>query len=380
MIDIHIAEDIKSGRQVGIDEVTGGKKCNCICNSCGGELCAKKGKSNKHHFAHADKSKKDCDYSFWVSVRSLARQIIQESTLVTMKSNLTPFGFIRPINKKVSASWKNFTFDMLLETFNEKIYLNFITNENSYARNRDYTSASKKYFNEILLLEIDLRATASNQKHIASYVKRVIFEYQYLKFFFGAEKYYKKYIHKEVYEKKSFSGTSSYSNIITNYSHRQTNKKEQKIKPIANKQVKSSQKNICHININEEKILLWIKGIRKDFSPVKELERLSFKEDEITSEDINTTYAMISFFKNINQMNIELRGPEKIIATCEKLYCVRYKRELYFFSEIANNFIMYTVDEIDTLYLLKRIYDNSQRVNIISYINEYLNEIENSLG
>jgi len=66
---------------VDIYEVERGKSCNCICPSCRTPLIARHGDSNTWHFAHAHKgvykkTKKECEYSFYLSVRLMARQLI----------------------------------------------------------------------------------------------------------------------------------------------------------------------------------------------------------------------------------------------------------------------------------------------------------------
>ena len=74
-IEMHIAHDKNSKKLMGIDKVEKGKKCDCICVSCRGELIAKQGEYNQWHFSHFHNSEKDCDYSFWVVCRDLAKQI-----------------------------------------------------------------------------------------------------------------------------------------------------------------------------------------------------------------------------------------------------------------------------------------------------------------
>ena len=66
---------------VDIYDVERGKNCACICPSCRTPLIARHGDSNTWHFAHAhkgvyDKTKKECEYSFFLSVRLMARQLI----------------------------------------------------------------------------------------------------------------------------------------------------------------------------------------------------------------------------------------------------------------------------------------------------------------
>ena len=74
-IEMHIAIHEPTGKLIGIDKADKGKNCQCHCVSCKGELVAKQGETNQWHFAHYHNSKKECDYSFWVVCRDLAKQI-----------------------------------------------------------------------------------------------------------------------------------------------------------------------------------------------------------------------------------------------------------------------------------------------------------------
>jgi hypothetical protein len=72
---------------VDVADVELGKKCNCICPSCRTPLIARKGNIKIWHFAHASKNvyettERECDYSFYLSVRLMARQLI--STKLTL--------------------------------------------------------------------------------------------------------------------------------------------------------------------------------------------------------------------------------------------------------------------------------------------------------
>lgn len=70
----------KNKSLVDVHDVPRGRKCGCICPSCHTPLIARKGNEKKWHFAHAsrkiDATDKECDYSFFVSVRMMAKQII----------------------------------------------------------------------------------------------------------------------------------------------------------------------------------------------------------------------------------------------------------------------------------------------------------------
>jgi hypothetical protein len=75
-------QDIESGGFVDVGNVPNGDKCGCICPSCKTLLTARHGEKNEWHFAHKVKkshnsTKVPCDFSFYVSVRMMIRQISQ---------------------------------------------------------------------------------------------------------------------------------------------------------------------------------------------------------------------------------------------------------------------------------------------------------------
>lgn len=70
-------------RFVGVGDVAAGLACGCICPSCKSRLIARKGAIKVWHFAHASRAdgqqtETDCDYSWAVSVRLMARQLVSD--------------------------------------------------------------------------------------------------------------------------------------------------------------------------------------------------------------------------------------------------------------------------------------------------------------
>ena len=66
---------------VGVDEVLAGRACGCICPSCGSRLLARRGLQRAWHFAHEPRAEGQttlctCDFSWAVSVRQMARQLL----------------------------------------------------------------------------------------------------------------------------------------------------------------------------------------------------------------------------------------------------------------------------------------------------------------
>ncbi|WP_087021603.1 competence protein CoiA family protein [Thaumasiovibrio subtropicus] len=76
---------------VDVHEVPRGRKSGCICPSCKTPLTARQGDVNEWHFAHAtkavnDKTEKECEYSFPVSVRLMLHQLLQGQLDITLPS------------------------------------------------------------------------------------------------------------------------------------------------------------------------------------------------------------------------------------------------------------------------------------------------------
>lgn len=66
---------------VDVYDVPNGKQSGCVCPSCQTPLEARQGDINVWHFAHSskkvyEKTKNECEYSFYLSVRLMARQLI----------------------------------------------------------------------------------------------------------------------------------------------------------------------------------------------------------------------------------------------------------------------------------------------------------------
>mgnify|MGYP001445142676 CR=1 FL=1 len=84
MSKIPFALQLATNEYVGVHDIERGTKCGCICPSCKTPLSARKGDVNAWHFSHAtrgtaDKTHKDCEFSFFVSVTQMAKQIFVES-------------------------------------------------------------------------------------------------------------------------------------------------------------------------------------------------------------------------------------------------------------------------------------------------------------
>lgn len=82
---------VSDQQYVDVVDVSKGKLCGCICPSCKMPLQARQGKINQWHFSHSSRgasklTEKECDFSFWVSVLSMAKQIISKGGTLTVPS------------------------------------------------------------------------------------------------------------------------------------------------------------------------------------------------------------------------------------------------------------------------------------------------------
>lgn len=82
---------LRDQQLVDVSEVNRGINCGCICPSCSTPLLARQGEIKEWHFAHVSKgvsesTKKECEYSFWVSVTLMAKQVISTVDSIRLPS------------------------------------------------------------------------------------------------------------------------------------------------------------------------------------------------------------------------------------------------------------------------------------------------------
>ena len=168
---------------VDIDEVENGLACNCICPSCEMRLEARHGNEREHHFKHHEKAEKECTFSYWVAVRSMAKQILEKS--ISLNVDTTPFFTKIPFKNQWIAldifekniKRKNHGFDFELHTSIGYVYIYFVTPEDSSAgRYRSHVKNNPKYFTSDLILEIDLSSLSLEKNNTKSRLERLILE------------------------------------------------------------------------------------------------------------------------------------------------------------------------------------------------------------
>jgi len=174
---IPYALSLDSHHLVGVDDGVQGLSCNCICPSCSIRLEAIQGNIRIHHFRHHDKAADDCKYSYWVSVRDLAKQIFRELKYIQCKN--TPVDSKKAV-KDMNARYK---FDILEEKKLHEKYgmdiffisdigllgITFLTPEKR-ERNDEALSSDANYH----ILEVDLTSIQNMQNYTINALKELI--------------------------------------------------------------------------------------------------------------------------------------------------------------------------------------------------------------
>lgn len=181
---IPFAKHKQTGKYLGIDEVPSGLDCECSCIKCNMRLKARKNYSDGRadHFAHHDKAEVECDVSYWVSVRSMAEQILAESKYIDIPYlQLIFFKYTRIAINSVDRGFSKrhkFTFDLKLGTSIGEIFVYFITDERNApdGRNTSYRNSLQEYFTDTLILEIDLREIENNHHQAKAFLKELLID------------------------------------------------------------------------------------------------------------------------------------------------------------------------------------------------------------
>jgi len=85
--DTKLPFGLKHNLLVGVEEVSSGLACDCICPRCFGRLQARKGDKNTHHFSHDPSAdERECLNAFETSIHLMAKQILLEEKLIRLPS------------------------------------------------------------------------------------------------------------------------------------------------------------------------------------------------------------------------------------------------------------------------------------------------------
>lgn len=162
---IPFAYSTKLKKLVDVSEVLGGLSCKCFCPSCNMKLLARKGEINKHHFSHFDKAINDCSYSYWVSVKDMAKQILEASRHIKVELNSISSLQVAPYSPQ-SNMIELFKIEKVQES--DYIATTSIGKIRIYLSTPEHTKFSQigraDNFTNILVLDIDLSQYQNSKK------------------------------------------------------------------------------------------------------------------------------------------------------------------------------------------------------------------------
>jgi len=344
-----------------IDDVDNGLACNCICPSCDMELEARQGNEREHHFKHYEKAEKECAYSYWVSVRSMAKQILQKAKYINIdKNNL--FDRHRVALKKVSSqieiyqidkNGKNHGFDFELDTSIGSIYIYFLTPEEpSDGRERLHYYNKPDYFRTKLILEIDLESMKSNKNN-------------------NAKEYLQKLIHDRLDTKEWITASISFIRSKLIESSAYTKKTSNKIYRVRHKVSKVVSEPIYEVDKT-------IPSHKKTYVEDKHILALfGLLENELRQEDIRAINTMTNFyqFQLRYDRSLELTEHLSIIGNGRNLTFISYKNEFYGLAKINYQLYIYQVyKDRELIYIGKAITVKAVAIEI----DKFLYELENA--
>jgi len=306
---------------VDVDEVENGLACNCICPSCEMRLEARHGDEREHHFKHHVKAKKECDFSYWVAIRSMAKQILEQSTYLNVE--IEPFFAKLPWKNQIiqldifaiNSRRKNHGFDFELYTSIGYIYIYFVTPENESAgRHRSHLKNQPRYFSADLILEIDLSTLSSVKKNAKNRLEKLILE----------ELEYKSWVvPKYHFKPKPITPTPA---------------KLEYISPIPKYRHDIDSKNI---SVEEDS-----SNYQKKYVVHKELlTAFDLQEKQLRRECIRTLNVAIAFYEsNISSKHLEKVCTEDftILFKGMNLYFICYEKEFYGVAKL-NGFYIYQI-------------------------------------
>jgi hypothetical protein len=173
-----------NGQFVDISDVQSGKQSDCYCISCKTPLIARKGEINRHHFAHANESVTDCNWSPETELHEQTKRYFLGANTI-----IVPIGIESPIQEKLSfinpvselaVLDSTYTADVVITVDSEPVYIEVkVTHETTREKARYYKTMRTN------ALEIDmahfLDYSQSISLHaIADYLEKNVSIYKWL--------------------------------------------------------------------------------------------------------------------------------------------------------------------------------------------------------
>lgn len=308
---------------VDVDDVENGLACNCICPSCEMRLEARHGDEREHHFKHHIKAEKECDFSYWVAVRSMAKQILEQSTFlnVDVERFFTDLPWKNQIIQldifAINPRRKPHGFDFELLTSIGYIYIYFVTPENeSDGRYRSHLKNQPRYFATDLILEIDLTTLSSVKKNAKSRLEKLIIEELDSKTWVTPKYPFKPKPIKPVKQEYTVRPTRIINEIVP--------------------------KNII---VEED-----TPNYKKSYVVHKELlDAFGLVESQLPREYIRTLNVAIAFYKSqISVKYIEAARTKNfsLVYTGMNLYFISYENEFYGVAQLNRHYIYQIIDDM----------------------------------
>ena len=127
---IPFGEHGDTGELVDVGSVANGVSCNCVCPSCRTILVAKQGNVKEWHFAHKvqkshNSTAKVCDYSFYVSLRMMIRQLSEDGLFIRVPSLDIPYSFFNESSERVEEKLLSVTSESVLQVENVRVGVPF---------------------------------------------------------------------------------------------------------------------------------------------------------------------------------------------------------------------------------------------------------------
>lgn len=317
------AIEIATEKTIGIDEAKKGLGYRCL--SCGMSVKARK-KKITHHFAHHRKAQTECDISYWVSIRSIAKQILEAATHFFAPSfyKTLPYSLRLPILGFANKQSKEleFSFDLCVQTPIGLIYIVFLTAED---RNLHYRQNLPQYFSTLLILEIDLSSMPHNHYRAKAYLTALLLGMDSVKCWKASSRQFSSYIPKS------------------------------KQPPVEKKSLVYSRPPLIAAEpIQEQKIYI---PRREEEKKTKELLRIP-QGDLWFEKDFKTSQRMVNFHRFMHENEVPYHTDKtktvdfRILYTGNNLWFVCANKTYYCVAKLATRYILYTVHQADKIEVL----------------------------
>lgn len=321
-----------TNRYIGIDEAKNGLGCGCVCPSCHMKLKARQGEDRDHHFAHHKLAQIECVYSYWVAVRSMSKQIIEEHGIPIEQDFLKilsspPWNAtqISISNIILDPKVRDHQFDIKVETSFGDFYIHLITDEHDEGRVQKHrmNQPNKCLFSPYLVLEIDISSIKEYEnKDCRKQLETLLLGQKDNREWFSSNVSYMDYIKDKQYREEQRV-------LVTKYTQekRQRNKENWLIG--GNTSFQIADETVISVPLQAEKMIYFYNMMKTSYSFSDKL-----------SENFTVVYRGKGFW---------------FVSCCHEFFCVSYE-EVYIAYEVKDGKVKrleacFSFEELD--YMLK---------------------------